>query len=130
MYRIQSPLDNRNNVVSCSNLSIKLESYLSFVQWGMDNIPFKLSFKTSSDPLEIWESKRSEDGVIEFGRDDLIQSPVLTISGNHIAENYILCPAWGTKTLGITLKYFNMQVKNVFTSLNKQQEIVESILFL
>ncbi|KAK8809739.1 hypothetical protein WA158_000682 [Blastocystis sp. Blastoise] len=66
---------------------------------------------SGTKPLQIWDTKKSDDGILEIKNEDELTTPYLEIIGENIAENYILCPAWSTKTLGITLPYFCMIVK-------------------
>uniref|UniRef100_A0A6B2LJY4 CFA20 domain-containing protein n=1 Tax=Arcella intermedia TaxID=1963864 RepID=A0A6B2LJY4_9EUKA len=71
-----------------------------------------LFYSQGSDPLQLWD-KRVIDGKIEFVDDEHIKSKVLEITGDNVAHHSIICPKDPKKTLGITLPYIILLVKNV-----------------
>eukprot|EP00298_Acanthocystis_sp_HF-20_P030303 c9420_g1_i1.p1 GENE.c9420_g1_i1~~c9420_g1_i1.p1 ORF type:complete len:171 (+),score=65.99 c9420_g1_i1:14-526(+) len=90
-------------------------------QSGFLSILYSLGTK----PLQIWDKSSTEDGQVKRVNDDLIQSAVIEIVGQNIAQNFITCPADPQKTLAITLPFFVMIVKNLDSLFSFEVQILD-----
>ncbi|ELR21102.1 flagellar associated protein [Acanthamoeba castellanii str. Neff] len=68
-------------------------------------------YSLGSRPLQLWEGENA-DGV-KMVRDEDLQSEVVEVMGENIADVYITCPSHPKKTLGIKLPYIVLLVKNM-----------------
>ncbi|KAM3838365.1 cilia- and flagella-associated protein 20-like [Diretmus argenteus] len=69
-------------------------------------------YSLGSKPLQIW-GKKVMSGRIMRMKDNDIQSLVLEVWGTNPSTTYITCPADPKKTLGITLPFLVMIIKNL-----------------
>ncbi|KAJ9518253.1 hypothetical protein QJQ45_010270 [Haematococcus lacustris] len=69
-------------------------------------------YSIGSKPLQIWD-KQVRNGHIKRITDQDIQSSVLEICGDNVANVFITAPADPTKTLGIKLPFLVMIIKNL-----------------
>jgi len=69
-------------------------------------------YSLGSDPLQLWD-KRTREGNIDYVQDNVLRSKVLELSGENVANNYIVCPKDPKRSLGITLPHFVLLVRNL-----------------
>ena len=97
-----------------------------------------LLYTSGTHPLQMWEAKgtvgiqishdwQHKPGGVSLIRDEDIQAKVVEVVGENISDNYIYSPP--SKTLGIKLPFFILNVKNVsifysFISLTSSSYIV------
>ena len=69
-----------------------------------------------SKPLEIWSKHIDSSGGGSLTRatdEDIQRGSVVELKGANVSTNYICCPPEGQRTLGITMPYVNLIVKNL-----------------
>lgn len=81
-------------------------------------------FSGGSKPLEIWETK-TRDGYIKRFLDPEIKTMVLEIRGSNISTTYMACPK-GNQTLGITMPFLVMIVKNLMKYFSFEVTVLDS----
>lgn len=80
-------------------------------------------YSIGSQPLQLFEAK-VKNGVIKRITDEDIKSLVLEIKSSNVSTTYITCPKIN-KSLGITLNYFVMIVKNMDRFFTFEIEIID-----
>lgn len=80
-------------------------------------------YSIGSQPLQLFETK-VKSGVIKRITDEELKSLVLEITSANVATTYITCPKIN-KSLGITLNYFTMIVKNMDRFFSFEIEIID-----
>ncbi|KAI9475107.1 hypothetical protein LPJ78_004590 [Coemansia sp. RSA 989] len=77
-----------------------------------------------SDPLQLWSSV-SANGI-SITTDDEVEDAVLCLQSTDLAQTFISCPKSTSDTLGITLPYLTILVKNTGHLFSLEVEYLDS----
>ncbi|KAJ1755746.1 hypothetical protein LPJ58_004073 [Coemansia sp. RSA 1591] len=80
----------------------------------------------SMNPLQLWSTSTAAGEHIIFKQDEEVDSIVLCIQSADLAHSFISCPKHKTETLGITLPFITMLIKNMDHLFGFEAEILDT----
>uniref|UniRef100_A0A3Q3X766 CFA20 domain-containing protein n=1 Tax=Mola mola TaxID=94237 RepID=A0A3Q3X766_MOLML len=81
-------------------------------------------YSLDSKPLNLWESKVKDDHIERITDDDT-NTQVMEVAGSSVSTTYISFPAEPNKTLGISLPFLVMIVKNLKKNFSFEVQVLD-----